>query len=119
MEKNLVSIIVPVYKVEKELSCCVDSILKQIYKNIEILLIDDGNPVICDSYMKKDARVRVFHKENGGLSSARNYWLDRIRGKYISFIDSDDWVDNDFIEVMINSLEKEKADISIIGYKLV
>ena len=123
MEERLVSIIVPVYNVEKQLVHCVDSILKQTYKNIEILLIDDGSPdncsAICDSYTKEDTRIKTFHKKNGGLSSARNYGLDRAKGDYISFIDSDDWVDQDFIEIMVNNLEKEKSDISIIGYKLV
>ena len=90
----LFSIIVPVYKVEKYLHRCVDSLLKQTYHNFEVILVDDGSPdgsgAICDDYAKKDSRVRVIHKENGGLSSARNYGLDNALGNYILFVDSDD-----------------------------
>lgn len=122
MENKLVSIIVPAYGVEKELPRCLDSLLNQTYKNIEILLVDDGSPdqcpQICDTYGEKDQRVRVFHKENGGLSSARNYALDRVSGDYISFVDGDDWVTKDFIEVLVHDLETNHADMSIIGYSL-
>lgn len=122
MGNKLVSIIVPAYGVEKELPRCLDSLLNQTYKNIEILLVDDGSPdqcpQICDTYGEKDQRVRVFHKENGGLSSARNYALDRVSGDYISFVDGDDWVTKDFIEVLVHDLETNHADMSIIGYSL-
>ena len=96
MSNPKISIIVPVYNAEKYLNRCVDSILSQTFKDFEILLIDDGSKdksgAICDEYAKKDNRVRVFHKENGGVSSARNVGLDEAKGKYISFVDSDDWV---------------------------
>lgn len=91
-----ISIIVPVYNAEKYLNRCIDSILSQSLKDFEVLLIDDGSTdksgTICDEYAKKDNRIRVFHKENGGVSSARNVGLDEAKGEYISFIDSDDWV---------------------------
>lgn len=91
----MVSIIVPVYNAEKYLSRCVDSILSQTMKDFELLLIDDGSQDesgrICDEYSEKDARVRVFHKPNGGVSSARNLGIDHAKGKYIIFIDSDDY----------------------------
>lgn len=120
---TLVSVIVPVYKVEKELIRCLDSILRQTYKNLEILLVDDGSPDqcpdICDLYGQRDDRIKVFHKENGGLSSARNYALDRTNGKYIAFVDSDDWIEEDFIESLLSNIEKENADISIMGYRMI
>lgn len=112
----MVSVIVPIYKVEHYLSRCVDSILAQTYTNLEVILVDDGSPdncpSICDEYAKKDSRVKVVHKKNGGLSSARNAGLDVANGKYISFIDSDDWVENCFIENLVNALESENADMS-------
>ena len=99
--KPKVSIIVPVYKTEKYLRECVDSLLAQAFADYEILLIDDGSPdcsgEICDEYAAKDTRVRVFHKENGGVSSARNVGLDHARGEWIAFVDSDDWVEKDFL----------------------
>ena len=102
MQKKLVSIIVPIYKVEKYLKQCLDSILNQTYENIEIILVDDGSPdncgKICDEYASNDKRIRVIHKENGGLSSARNAGLDVATGEYISFIDSDDYVSENFIK---------------------
>ena len=92
-----VSFILPVYKVEKYLSICIESLLSQTYKNFEILLIDDGSPdncpVLCDEWAKRDERIRALHKTNGGLSDARNYGLERAQGDYIIFVDSDDfWV---------------------------
>lgn len=119
---DLISIIVPVYKVEKELPKCLDSILTQTYSKLEILLIDDGSPdrcpEICEEYARKDDRIKVFHKVNGGLSSARNYGLDRCTGEYIAFVDSDDWITPDFIETLWRNLKKENADLSIVGYAL-
>ena len=98
----LVSVIVPVYKAEKWLHRCVDSILTQTMEDFELLLIDDGSPdrsgEICDEYAAKDSRVRVFHKENGGVSSARNLGLDNAKGEYICFLDSDDWIDSETLE---------------------
>lgn len=97
MNDPLISVIVPVYKVEKYLDECVESIVNQTYRNLEIILVDDGSPdncpQMCDDWAKRDARIRVIHKENGGLSSARNAGLDVCTGEYISFIDSDDWLE--------------------------
>lgn len=111
----LISVIVPVYKAETYLHRCVDSLLAQSFQDYEILLIDDGSPDksgnICDEYAKQDNRIRVFHKENGGVSSARNVGLDNAIGDYISFVDSDDWVNNDFLEIFLMN----KADIVVQG----
>ncbi len=120
MQNNiLISIIVPVYNVERYLSQCIDSIINQTYKKLEIILVNDGSTdnsgEICDEYVKKDCRVKVIHKKNGGISSARNVALDICIGKYIVFIDSDDWVEHDYIESLI-----KYADINTIiccGYK--
>lgn len=105
MKEAVVSIIVPVYKAEKYLSCCLDSILAQSFGDFELLLIDDGSPdlsgKICDDYAEKDARIRVFHKQNGGVSSARNLGLDNAQGEWICFIDSDDWVEVDFLKELV------------------
>lgn len=124
MNKNeLITIIVPVYNVEKYLTKCVNSILEQTYKNLEIILVDDGSPdkcpQICDEYAKKDNRIKVIHKNNGGLSDARNKGLDMATGKYISFVDSDDYIDKKMIEKLYNNLLKNEADISICNiYKI-
>lgn len=113
----LVSVIVPVYKVEKYLKRCVDSILKQTYKNIEIILVDDGSPdncpEICDLYGKLDSRVKVIHKKNGGVSSARNVGIDIAKGKFCFFIDSDDMVAPTYIE---NFLKEGVADYVVSGF---
>lgn len=113
---KLVSIIVPVYKVEQYLKRCMDSVLNQTYKNIEIILVNDGSPdncpALCDEYAKIDGRVRVIHKENGGLSSARNVALDSVKGDYIFFVDSDDWLALDTLEVLNEYLEKDYDMIS-------
>lgn len=123
MNKVLVSVIVPVYKVEKELDRCVKSIINQTYHNLEIILVDDGSPdccpQMCDDYAKVDKRIIVIHKENGGLSDARNAGIDVAKGTYIAFIDSDDWVENNFIEHLVTNLENTDSDISICGYMLV
>ena len=107
----LVSIIVPVYKAEQWLHRCVDSILAQTMTDFELLLIDDGSPdksgEICDEYAAKDSRVRVFHKENGGVSSARNLGLDNARGEWISFVDADDWVEVDYLAGLTEKLDAD------------
>lgn len=110
----VVSVIVPVYKVEKYLDRCVQSILNQTMKDFELILIDDGSPdkcgMICDNWKNKDARIKVIHKENGGLSSARNAGLSIAKGDYIAFIDSDDWVSVDYLEYLYYLIEKYKVD---------
>ena len=118
---ELISIIVPIYNVENYLRQCLDSILNQTYQNFECLLINDGSPDnsadICREYVSKDSRFRYFEKENGGVSSARNLGIEHSKGEYITFIDSDDWVDSDYLEVLYNSLVDERADIAISTYK--
>lgn len=113
---KLVSIIVPVYKVEQYLKRCMDSVLNQTYKNIEVILVNDGSPdncpALCDEYAKIDSRVRVIHKENGGLSSARNVALDIMKGDYVFFVDSDDWLALDTLEVLSEYLENDYDMIS-------
>ena len=108
--KPLLSVIVPVYNVEAYLFRCVDSILGQTYSDLEVILVDDGSKDtsgrICDDYAAKDSRVRVIHKENGGLSSARNAGLDEARGEYIAFVDSDDWIEAEAYEHMLTLAEK-------------
>ena len=117
MEKEKVSIITAVYKAENFLQRCVDSILKQTYQNIELLLIDDGSPdscpKMCDEFAKKDARIKVVHKENGGVSSAWNAGLNHATGNYIAFVDSDDWVEPNYIEELYTTLQKYHSDIAI------
>lgn len=115
-----ISVIVPVYNVEKYLCKCIDSIINQTYTNLEIILIDDGSPdncgVVCDDYFLKDNRIKVIHKENGGLSDARNAGLDIATGDYISFIDSDDYIHKDFYKTLINLIVKYNADIAQCGF---
>ena len=117
VQTDLITIIIPVYNAEKYLHTCIDSVLKQTYKNLEILLIDDGSTDsggnICDEYAQLDTRVRVVHKTNGGPSSARNIGLLNAIGDFISFIDADDYVDNDYIEKLKEKIEN--FDIAIIN----
>lgn len=117
----MISIIVPVYNVENCLKQCIDSIINQSYKNIEVLLVDDGSTdnsgLICDEYAKFDNRIRVIHKKNGGVSSARNEGIKNASGKYIQFVDSDDFLDKNMSERMIDTAMKCKADLVICGYK--
>lgn len=118
MKKNLISIIVPVYNVEKYLPRCIDSILSQTYKKLEIILIDDGSPdrsgEICDAYAQKDKRIRVIHKKNGGLSDARNVALDIAQGEYIGFVDSDDWIEPDMFECLYQN--RVSGGMTICGW---
>lgn len=120
MKNPLVSIIVPVYKVEMWLYRCVDSILAQTMEDFELLLIDDGSPdksgEICDEYIAKDSRVRVFHKENGGVSSARNLGLDNAQGEWISFVDADDLVEENYIAELLGSIKNE-GSLVVSGLK--
>ena len=119
--KALISIIVPIYNVEKYLRQCLDSIMNQTYQNFECLLINDGSPDnsadICREYVSKDSRFRYFEKKNGGVSSARNLGIERSKGQFITFIDSDDWVESDYVETLYNELIKENADIAVSTYK--
>jgi len=122
MADELISIIVPIYNVEKYLRQCLDSIAAQTYQNFECLLINDGSPDnsadICREYAVKDSRFKYFEKENGGVSSARNLGIECSGGgAYITFIDSDDWVDSDYLEVLYSAILEEQADIAVSTYK--
>ena len=117
MSEPLVSIIVPVYNVEEYLERCVQSIRNQTYSNLEILLIDDGSTdksgQICDELRNMDERIVVFHKANGGSSSARNKGLDMMRGQYVGFVDSDDWVEPQMVEILLGSMKKHNSQIAV------
>lgn len=117
---DLISVIVPVYNVEKYLRRCVDSLLKQTYTNIEIILIDDGSldrcGCICDEYSEKNVGVRVIHKQNGGLSDARNTGINIAKGKYIYFLDSDDWIHEQCLERLYKLLILTDSDIAVCNY---
>ncbi len=117
---HLITVIVPVYKVEQFLCRCVDSILSQSFGNLEVILVDDGSPDscgrICDDYAKIDNRITVIHKENGGLSDARNSGLDICNGEFIAFIDSDDWIAKNYLEILYENLIKTKSDISVCNF---
>ncbi len=114
---NKVTIIVAIYKSEKFLKKLLDSIINQTYKNLEILLIDDGSPdnsgKICDEYEKKDARIRTIHKKNGGACDARNLGLKEATGDYITIIDGDDWLSDDYVEYLMNIIKKTNADMAM------
>lgn len=119
MKNNLISIVVPIYNVEKYIPECVDSIIAQTYENIEIILVNDGSTdnsgSVCEEYAKKDARIKVIHKKNGGLSDARNAGIKIAKGEYIGFVDSDDWIETDMYEKLIKACLENNADISICG----
>lgn len=123
MKYPLISIIIPCYKVEQYLPKCIDSILRQTYKNLEIILVDDGSPdkcgIICDEYALKDTRIQVIHKKNGGLSDARNAGINIATGKYITFIDSDDYVETCYIDYLYTLLKQYTADIAGCSLKKV
>ena len=115
-----VSVIVPVYNVEKYLTECIDSIVKQTFEDLEIILVDDGSTDtsgnLCDDWAKRDPRIKVLHKKNGGLSSARNAGLDVAKGQYISFVDSDDKIDKNFIKFLFNDIKDTNSDIACCNY---
>lgn len=119
-EEKMISVVVPVYKTEKYLDNCIKSILAQTYSNLEIILVDDGSPdacpQICDSYTNKDPRVKVIHKENGGLSDARNAGIDAASGDYITFVDSDDYIAPQMIQTLLQYAIDKEADISVCNY---
>lgn len=120
MKQPQISIIVPIYNVEQYLQSCLDSIIAQTYKDWELLLVDDGSldksGVICDEYAKKDVRIRVFHKENGGVSSARQKGQDEARGEYTIHVDPDDWIEPSMLEDLYVKAEKENAELVICDY---
>ena len=117
----MISVIVPVYNVESLLPRCIDSILAQAYSDFELLLIDDGSKdqggKICDEYAAADHRVKAYHKPNGGLSDARNFGLDRMRGEYVTFIDSDDYIGPDYLRILVEMMEANDADITSVALK--
>lgn len=119
MRQKKISIIIPVYKSERFLRRCLDSVVNQTYKNLEIILVDDGSPddcgIICDEYAEKDSRILVIHKENGGVSSARNVGLKAASGEWIGWVDSDDWIEPDMYEYLIGLTEKFSADVAQCG----
>ena len=120
---ELISIIVPVYNVEQYLEKCVDSIINQKYKNLEIILVDDGatdsSSKLCDELAKIDNRIKVYHKENGGLSDARNYGVERATGDYIGFVDSDDYIDAEMYEKLYEAIKKENVDVAECNLKII
>ena len=115
MNEPLISVIVPVYKAEPYLEKCVSSIRNQTYGNLEIILVNDGSPDncgrMCDAFAQEDPRIRVFHKENGGQSSARNLGLDHMQGEYVAFVDSDDWIESDTLETAHKIIQKTSCQI--------
>lgn len=122
MNNPLISVIVPVYKAEVYFEKCVKSIINQTYKNLEIILVNDGSPdrcgEMCDEFAKQDSRIHVIHKENGGQSSARNAALDIMTGDYVGFVDSDDWIEPNMYEHLYNLISENNAQISACGTKL-
>jgi len=117
MKNPLITIIIPVYKVEQYLEKCLDSVINQDYPYLEIILVDDGSPdssgKICDEYAKNDKRIVVIHKLNGGLSDARNVAINAALGEYITFVDSDDFIEEDYISTLLNLVQKYDADIAV------
>lgn len=120
-QNPLISIVIPIYKVERYINKCIDSILKQSYSNLEIILVDDGSPdkcgKICDEYKQKDSRVKVIHQKNKGLSEARNSGTDIATGKYITYVDSDDWISEDMIEILYNKIRENHTKIACGAYE--
>lgn len=123
MPSSVISVIVPIYNVENYLDRCIESIVNQTYKDLEIILVDDGSPdncpQICDSWAEKDNRIKVVHKENGGLSDARNAGMLHVTGEIVSFIDSDDWIESNMFEKMLTQMEQDNSDIVSCGVKWV
>ena len=120
MEKDLISIIVPVYNVEAYLDRCMESILKQTYKRLEIILVDDGSTDSsrekCDAYAKQDSRIKVIHKKNSGLSDARNAGLALATGDYIGYVDSDDWIEPDMYQSLYDACAEHDAELAVCRY---
>ncbi len=122
MEKGLISVIIPVYKTEEYLPRCLDSILNNTYKNLEIICVNDGSPdnslQVLNNYAAKDERIKIIDQINSGVSVARNNALDIAQGEYIAFIDSDDWVHSQYFEILLNSLQSNQADMSVCKFKI-
>ena len=122
MEKNLISVIVPVYNIEKYLPRCIDSILDQTYKNWEAIFINDGSTdnslKILEEYKKKDERIKIIDKKNAGSGAARNDGIEKSRGEYIAFLDSDDWYEKNFLEKLYNNLIENNSDVSMCNPKM-
>lgn len=122
-QTQLISVIVPVYKVEKYLDRCVQSIVDQTYRNLEIILVDDGSPdncpAICDAWAAKDSRIRVIHKKNGGLSDARNAGMAIASGEYMSFVDSDDYIASEMYQLLYDRMAADGSDIAACGVEMV
>lgn len=123
MREPLISVIVPVYKVEKYLNRCVESIVGQTYSNLEIILVDDGSPdhcpAICDAWTEKDRRIKVIHKKNGGLSDARNAGMEVSNGELIGFVDSDDWIVQDMYQRLYDAMKTDNSDVAACGVEMV
>ena len=121
MNRDIISVIVPIYRIERYLGLCIESLINQTYKNLEIILVDDGSPdrcpEICDLYAKKDSRIKVIHKENGGLVSARKAGISIATGKYVGYVDGDDWVGEGFYESLHNHITAHYADIACAGFQ--
>lgn len=120
MKKPLVSVIVPVYNIERYVERCLESLIAQSYGALEIIVVDDGSTdksgVVCDGLAKQDARIKVFHKKNGGLSDARNFGIKKARGEVMALVDGDDYVEPDYVEVMIRAMQDNDADVVICGF---
>ena len=123
MKEPLISVIVPVYKVEKYLNRCVKSIIDQTYENLEIILVDDGSPdccpALCDAWKEKDNRIKVIHKSNGGLSDARNAGMEVANGELMGFVDSDDWIAPDMYQCLHEAMKADNSDIAACGVEMV
>lgn len=122
-KKPLISVIIPIYKAEKYITKCVESVLAQTYENLELILVDDGSPdksgSICDAFAKKDARISVIHKENGGAATARNAGLDVMSGQYVAFVDADDYMEKTYLETLYDTLSKQKAQVALCSFQIV
>lgn len=119
---SLVTVIIPVYNVEKYLDTCICSVLQQTYENWELILVDDGStdhsPQICDNYANSDVRITVYHNSNYGASYSRNFGIDRSQGKYLTFIDSDDWIGKNYLSNLVQAIEQTDSDLAISSYYL-
>ena len=120
MKTVKISVIVPIFRIEKYLPKCIDSLLNQTFSDFELILVDDGSPdncpKICDDYAKTDSRIKVIHKKNGGLVSARKEGLKNAAGTYITFVDGDDWVDEFYLDILFNLAELNDADLVVTGH---